>query len=86
MRYLIYDSGPEYGDRYTIFYKNNGWKPWKDYIAASEKPFHPQGFGQHGESDPFWRRIDRAHLGRPVRFKDLPPDVRRFAKMQEGEA
>ena len=82
MKYLIYDNGGKTCDRYTIYYKSNGWQPWQDYIAASAKPFHPQGFGQHGESRPFYRRHDMAHIGEPLRFDKLPPDVQRFAAMQ----
>ena len=83
MKYLCFDNGGESFDRYTIFYKANGWQPWRDYIAASDNPFHPQGFGQHGESREFWRRADMAHIGKPIRFASLPPDVQRFALDQE---
>ena len=83
MYYLIYDNGGETFDRYTIYYRDNNWQPWENYIVASECPFDPQGFGQHGESSPFWRRQDMAHLGGPVRFNKLPEDVQKFAKDQQ---
>jgi len=83
MKFLIYDNGGETCDRYTIYYRRNGWQPWQHYIAASGAPFHPQGFGQHGESAPFDRRADMQHLGSPVRFAKLPADVQKFALMQE---
>ena len=82
MKFLIYDNSGESFDRYTIFYRENGWQPWQNYIAASDHPFHPQGFGQHGETSPFYRRADMEHIGKPVRFNKLPADVQRFALMQ----
>ena len=82
MQFLIYDNNGRSFDRYTIYYRSNGWQPWQYYIAASDNPFHPQGYGQHGESNPFWRRDDMAHLGNPVRFNKLPADVQTFALMQ----
>lgn len=85
MRYLCFDDGGETIDRYTIFYKRHGWEPWRDYLAASAAPFHPQGFGQHGESDPFYRRADMAHLGEPIRFAALPADVQKFALQQQED-
>jgi hypothetical protein len=42
-------------------------------IAASEHPFHPQGFGMHIEA------TAGPHLGKRITLADLPPDVRRFA-------
>jgi len=84
MRFLCFDNGGESFDRYTVFYKRHGWEPWRYYIAASSRPFDPQGFGQHGETPPFWRRKDAAHIGQPIRFAKLPPDVQRFALDQEG--
>jgi hypothetical protein len=47
-------------------------------------PFHPQGFGQHGESDrgpvdfPPCRLGRRNHLGKRILFADLPPDCQRL--------
>lgn len=82
MRFLCFDAGPEFADRYTVFYKPHGWAPWREYITASSYPFHPQGVGQHGETTPFYRRADMAHIGAPVRFSALPTDVQRFAKQQ----
>ena len=85
MKYLCFDAGPELIDRYTVFYKNSGWQPWQYYIAASTRPFHPQGFGQHGEVPGFWKRAEAAHIGQPIRFAKLPPDVQRFALNQAQE-
>ena len=45
------------------------------YISASEHPFHPQVFGQHGENkDP----IDGKHLGKRMAFEAMPKDVQAF--------
>lgn len=83
----IYDNGGETADRYTIVFTKCGSMPGQDpdpyrrrhfYLGASAHPFHPQGIGQHGESvDP----IDRpayGHLGKPIAFDQLPPDVKKF--------
>ncbi|MNG22035.1 hypothetical protein D3C84_1064760 [compost metagenome] len=43
-------------------------------IGASEHPFHPQGFGSHITAQP------GKHLGKRVKWADLPPDVQTFAR------
>lgn len=74
----IFDN-PEAFDRYTVAFKavrnksrNNLFYP---YLAASENPFHPQGFGQRGESREF---LTGRHLGKRVAFDDVPADVQKF--------
>lgn len=68
-------------DRYTVVFtgrythKTNGafW-----YVAMNAGPFHPQGFYQHGESN--HQPIDRptyGHLGKKIRFEDLPEDCQK---------
>ena len=78
----IFDAGPDGPvDRYTIAFK--GWRDASSrdyvmvypYLAASAHPFHPQGFGQHGESRHF---LTGRHLGKRIRFEDLPEQVQRF--------
>lgn len=75
----IFDTGPDGAvDRYTIAFK--GWRLPRfgmtyPYLAASAQPFHPQGFGQHGESRHF---LTGRHLGKRIRFEDLPEQVQRF--------
>ena len=56
------------------------------YLGMSGSPFHPQGIAQHGES---FRCIDvnssgfapslgrKCHLGRRIRFRDLPEDCQK---------
>ena len=75
----IYDTG--YAgpfDRYTIAFKGYslaGGGMVYPYLASSDNPFHPQGFGQYGESSIF---LTGRHLGKRVRFEDIPLAVQRF--------
>lgn len=80
----IFDNGGETLDRYTIAFR--GYRDFSGritypYIAASERPFAPQGFGQHGESDEYLRG---KHLGKRIAFKDCPPDVQAFIRQELG--
>ena len=72
-----YDHGGRSFDRFTILYGAPWWSPdmgrMVPYLGASEDPFHPQGFGQHGEMP----ANNRAALGHKVRWLDLPEKVRR---------
>lgn len=74
----IYDTGAAGPlDRYTIAlkgYRLAGGMVYP-YLASSDNPFHPQGFGQHGESSIF---LTGKHLGKRVRFDGLPLAVQRF--------
>ena len=76
-----YDSGPKTIDRYTVLYGapfwSDEWGRTIPYFAMSAAPFHPPGFGQHGEM----RSIDRSVLGRKIRFTDLPPDCQRAVRL-----
>lgn len=86
-------------DRYTVFYvpteplADRGG--WISYLAASEHPFAPQGFGQHAELPAYAvaeYRYRASHTA--CRWTDLPPDVRRavladlapFTPSQTGES
>lgn len=85
-----YDNGGKTFDRYTVVFsgrytRKTAGEFW--YVGMSEHPFHPQGFGQHGARRPSPARedgqwhIDRpkyAHLGKKIRFADLPPDCRKL--------
>lgn len=98
-----YDNGGETFDRYTAVY--TGRRAWGGpmhmrwnvderfkfypYRGMSTYPFHPQGFGQLGESKnqpcdvrpgswggpPIGRRC---HIGVRIHFKDLPADCRKL--------
>jgi hypothetical protein len=81
-RYLrCYDNGGKTIDRYTIVFTGRyrhktGGAQW--YVGSSAYPTHPQGFYQHGEHTGW--SVDRptySHLGKRVRFADLPGAVRR---------
>ena len=74
----IFDNGGASVDRYTIAFKGyrvEGWGMVYPYLASSSHPFHPQGFGQHGESREF---LTGKHLGKRVAFDTLPVDVQKF--------
>jgi hypothetical protein len=48
---ICLDNGGETFDRYTIIDRDSG-----EMIGASDRPFHPQGFGQHcgNVADNYW--------------------------------
>jgi len=79
-RVRIWDSGPNFADRYTILpprtaggdWLGNG-RTWQG-IASGAHPFHPLGYGQHCEA------AAGSHLGKRVHWDALPPDVQRFAR------
>lgn len=74
----IWDFGGTVADRYTIAFKGyriEGYGMVYPYLASGPAPFHPQGFGQHGESRVF---MTGKHLGKRIAFEDLPPDVQKF--------
>jgi hypothetical protein len=84
-----WDNGGRTADRYSIAItglqstRRNGQTVYHTYwLGASAAPFHPQGFGQHGGEidtrDYFRSRY--THLGHPIDFLDLPPDVQRFIR------
>lgn len=83
-----YDNGGRSADRYTVVYTGryhhliNGSYL---YLGMSERPFHPQGVGMHGEADNYidnrgWgQRGGSSHLGKPISFDALPPDCQKAA-------
>lgn len=77
----IYDNGGRSFDRYTVYYKGRGTirhgskgETLRMCVGMSESPFHPQGFGQHGEG------VTGRHNGKKIRFEDLPEDCQRLVK------
>lgn len=73
----IYDLGDSSVDRYTVAFKAYrvlGRLFWP-YLGSSANPFHPQGVGQHGESD---YMVKGSHLGKRVSFDSLPLPVQKF--------
>jgi hypothetical protein len=74
-------------DRYTVVFSGNfaGRNGRCHYLAMNGRPFHPQGFGQHGESgrvidavSGFPTRMGSAAPfgGRRIPFENLPDDCR----------
>jgi len=68
-------------DRYTVVFTGNFAERNLVcyYLGMDENPYHPQGFGQHG--DCVHHIIDRptySHLGKPIKFKDLPEMCKLF--------
>jgi len=99
-RYVrCYDNGGKTFDRYTVVFSGNyrsipnrrcraknGPLDFQN-VGMSEHPFHPQGFGQHGESerqidvnkDGFAPAIGRSnHLGKRIMFVELPADCQKL--------
>jgi len=89
----VYDNGGKTFDRYTVIYSHAqsfGNKGWTPYIGMSANPFHPQGFGQHGEyrngefvegmkAGQWPPKIGRkGWLGKRIKFEDLPTDCQRL--------
>ena len=77
----IYDNDGKTMDRFTAVFLND-YNPRNGLYAClgmSERPFHPQGFGQHGECQ------DGLHLGHKIAFEELPLDCQ-DAVNQEIEA
>lgn len=76
----IFDD-PRTCDRYTVFYVEpvvEGEDVFA-YVGMSGAPFHPQGFGQHGELTAHQIRMYRYHNGhRACRWSDLPKDCKRL--------
>ena len=74
----IWDNGGESHDRYTIAFRARRYHDglYWPYLAASENPFHPLGFGQYGEFSS-WRDQGK-HLGKRIPFEALPADVQKF--------
>jgi len=81
-RYIrCYDDGGASIDRYTVCFtghyrQNTGGEFWN--LGMNAYPFHPQGFGQHCNSE---KRIDYpsyVHLGKKIKFDDLPEDCKKL--------
>lgn len=77
-----YDNGGETFDRYTVVFHGNQVRKRFGvfmYVGMSADPFHPGGFGQHGESrDNFVDYPRYGHLGKRVPFASLPEPCRRL--------
>lgn len=75
----IFDH-PKFIDRYTVFYADveHGCI---SYVGMNAAPFHPQGFGQHGEMKTREAALYRyRNKHRYMRWSDLPEDCKRCVK------
>ena len=72
VRLRAYDH-PSSVDRYTVVFDDGADR--LTYIGMNAYPFHPQGFGQHGELD---RHNVGSHLGKRINISDLPQDCKRL--------
>lgn len=73
----IYDNGGKTCDRFTVVYTPCGTdgNQYFPYVGMSAAPFHPQGFGQHGEST---FRYTRQNGEKCINFSELPADCQRL--------
>ena len=70
-RYIRIYFKPDTLDCYTVvFAKQKGYL----YIAMSTMPFSPLGFCQHGEANEPIDKPTYKHLGKKIKFQDLPAD------------
>lgn len=79
-RYIrCYDNGGKAADRYTVVFTGN-YKGRKgcDYLGMNAYPFHPQGIGMHGWSEDVIDYPTYGHLGRKIKFSDLPEDCQKL--------
>ena len=81
----IFDD-PRTVDRFTIFYRDpicgdTYANMYLGYVGASEYPFHPQGFGQHGEMQAHEVAQYRYANGhRKAKWSSLPDDVKQLVR------
>lgn len=78
----IFDD-PRTVDRYTVFYVEPVTTDGRyfAYAAMNAAPFHPQGFGQHGELEAHQvRRYRYENNKRACRWSDLPADCQRLVR------
>lgn len=79
-RVKVYDDGDKSFDRYTVVLDEPGTRAGGDFAALglSDNPGHPQGFSQ------FTTAHDGPHLGKRIKFSDLPDGVRKHAAARLG--
>ena len=69
--YKIYDNGGKTLDRYTLLIND---EPEMNALCLSDSPTHPtHGFSQ------FTTAYEGDHLGKEIKFKDLPENVQKHA-------
>jgi hypothetical protein len=90
---ICFDNEGETFDRYAVLYLDLIVHPdfpyHKLYVGMSERPFHPQGFGQHGEMKLSKKEIDGLkkgkntlpHWGKLIDFESLPTDCQKLVQV-----
>lgn len=73
-----YDDGGKSLDRYTVVFTKKRPGGITLYVGMSGNPFHPQGFGQHGEQKNPIDVPSYSHLGKKIKFQDLPEDCQKL--------
>lgn len=88
------DAGGSF-DQYTVVFTGSapvarlqGAPAQYPYVGMSTRPYHPQGFGQHGSNPGQHCDVNKQgwapavgrknHLGTRINFADLPDDCRRL--------
>lgn len=70
-----YDNGGESCDRYTVVFTRMGMRFHYPYICMSANPTHPHGAFSRGEAKGYIDRPKYAHLGKKIKFQDLPKNI-----------
>ena len=73
----VYDNGGATLDRYTVIPLDADWHGMA--LGLSTQPSHPQGFSQWGQCS------EGPHLGKRIRFEQLPRNVQEHVMMRLGE-
>jgi hypothetical protein len=69
-------------DRYTLVTDNSydlADNTYHDMLGLSDNPDSPQGFSQFSGGD-YTPNGDNSHLGKRIKFSDLPENVQKHAK------
>lgn len=78
-KYIRCYDKPDVGDRFTVVFTGHyKGRNGCDYLGMSERPFHPQGIGQHGWSESIIDKPQYSHLGKKITFNDLPEDCKKL--------
>ena len=91
-RYVrCYKSKDDVADPYTVVFTGNynnigrdsrserGWRQSTHlFLSMGANPFHPQGVGQHGESDHLIDYPTYGELGKKIKFEELPEDCQKL--------
>lgn len=85
----IFDSGPKFGDRFTVVYRPIYETHGRQYIfyrGMSGNPFHPQGVGLSGEFSPYdLSRLRESQRRRRIKWAELPPQVQACVMQDKPE-